>query len=143
MAAIQPANPIYHDPTPPRTRTRRSSSRKSFASPLSRSASYLDSPRAACPKDGDAFSYDPVHLRNWYLPQNIWDKLPAELQSSVAAVQHSGAAVLTGTFLLSNYYVHCLRMGLILRNCFPSGSFKQSLTSTRVCAPRQTQRRPP
>ena len=96
MATTQTANPIYHDPTPGRTRTRRSSSRKSVASSLSRSASHLDSPRAICPKDGDAFSYDPAHLRTWYLPQEIWNRLPAELRSGLAAVQHSGAAVLTG-----------------------------------------------
>ncbi|KAF2819423.1 hypothetical protein CC86DRAFT_307471 [Ophiobolus disseminans] len=96
MAIVQPANPIYHDPTPGRTRTRRSSSRMSFVSSLSRSGSHLDSPRALCPKDGDAFSYDPAHLRTWYLPQDVWDRLPTELQSSLTAVQHSGAAVLTG-----------------------------------------------
>lgn len=94
MATPQSANPIYHDPAQPRNR--RSSSRKSFASSLSRSSSHLDSPRTACPKDGDAFSYDPAHLCTWYLPQALWDRLPAELQSSLAAVQHSGAAVLTG-----------------------------------------------
>jgi hypothetical protein len=96
MATVQPAKPIYHDPTPPQTRTRRSSSRKSLASSLSRSTSHLESPRAPCPKDGDAFSYDPAHLQYWYLPQEIWDRLPASMQSSLAAVQHSGAAVLTG-----------------------------------------------
>lgn len=101
MTAPHSANPIYHDPTP--TRTRRSSSRKSFCSALSRSTSYLDSPRTACPKDGDAFSYDPSHLRIWYLPQELWDRLPPQLQSTLAAVQHSGAAVLTGM----SYYPSC------------------------------------
>jgi len=96
MTADQTANSAYHDPTPTRSRTRRSSSRKSFASPMSRSTSNLDSPRAMVPKDGDAFSYDPAHLRAWLLPQELWDSLPAELRSSLAAVQHSGAAVLTG-----------------------------------------------
>lgn len=98
MAAVQTANPIYHDPTPGRTRTRRSSSRMSFASSLSRSTSQLDSPRAICPKDGDAFSYDPAYLRNWFVPQELWNHLPAELRASLAAVQHSGAAVLTGKY---------------------------------------------
>ncbi|KAF2027584.1 hypothetical protein EK21DRAFT_114672 [Setomelanomma holmii] len=96
MATSPTADPIYHDPSPGRTRTRRSSSRRSVASSLSRSTSNLGSPRAICPKDGDAFSYDPAHLRNWFLPQDLWDRMPAALQSSVAAVQHSGAAVLTG-----------------------------------------------
>lgn len=96
MATAQSANPVYHDPSPGRTRDRRSSSRKSFASPLSRSTSHLESPRAICPKDGDAFSYNPVHLRAWYLPQELWARLPAQLRSNLAAVQHSGAAVLTG-----------------------------------------------
>jgi hypothetical protein len=103
MATSPAANPIYHDPTLGRTRPRRSSSRKSFASPLSRSTSQLDSPRAVCPKDGDAFSYDPTHLRMWYLPQELWDQLPVALRSSLASVQHSGAAVLTGKFASHSY----------------------------------------
>ncbi|CAO2651680.1 Nn.00g042500.m01.CDS01 [Neocucurbitaria sp. VM-36] len=94
MATPQFANPIYHDPTQPRKR--RSSSRKSFASTFTRSSSYSDSARTACPKDGDAFSYDPSHLRMWTLPQDLWDRLPTQLQSTLAAVQYSGAAVLTG-----------------------------------------------
>jgi hypothetical protein len=96
MATLQSANPIYLDPSPGRTRPRRSSSRQSFTSSLSRSTSNLGSPRAICPKDGDAFSYDPAHLRDWFLPQDLWDHMPAALQSTIAAVQHSGAAVLTG-----------------------------------------------
>ncbi|CBX97493.1 hypothetical protein LEMA_P106240.1 [Plenodomus lingam JN3] len=92
MATSPSATPIYHDPRP--TRNRRSSSRKSLAS-LSRSASHIDTPRTACPKDSDAFSYNPVHLRAWLIPQDLWDRLPAPVQSSLAAVQHSGAAVLT------------------------------------------------
>lgn len=90
MAAVQTADPIYHDPKPGRQRTRRTSSRKSYGAPLSRSSSQT------VPKDGDAFSYDPAHLRAWYLPQEIWDRLPTELWATLAAVQHSGAAVLTG-----------------------------------------------
>ncbi|KAH9866764.1 hypothetical protein J1614_008457 [Plenodomus biglobosus] len=104
MAASPSVTPIYHDPKP--TRNRRSSSRKSVASTLSRSTSYLDSPRTACPKDGDAFSYNPAHLRAWLIPQELWDRLPASVQSSLAAVQHSGAAVLTGTLFISLCDVH-------------------------------------
>ncbi|KAF1828460.1 hypothetical protein BDW02DRAFT_563006 [Decorospora gaudefroyi] len=100
MATPAPSpNPIYHDPTQTR---RRSSSRRSVAS-LSRSASHFESARTACPKDGDAFSYNPAHLRNWYVPQELWDRLSAPVQSSLAAVQHAGAAVLTG----KSYYLSC------------------------------------
>ncbi|KAL5119318.1 hypothetical protein ACEQ8H_002805 [Pleosporales sp. CAS-2024a] len=91
-----PTTPIYHDPTLAQTRSRRSSSRRSLGLSLSRSTSQRDSPRSPCPKDGDAFSYDPAHLRYWYLPHEIWLRLSASMQSSLAAVQHSGAAVLTG-----------------------------------------------
>ncbi|KAJ4363658.1 hypothetical protein N0V83_009954 [Neocucurbitaria cava] len=97
MATSPSAVPVPHNPAQPRTR--RSSSRRSFASSITRSSSYTDSPalpRTACPKDGDAFSYDPSHLRMWCLPQDLWEHLPARLQSTLAAVQHSGAAVLTG-----------------------------------------------
>jgi hypothetical protein len=96
MATTPAATPIYHDPIPSQTRGRRSSSRKSFVSPMSRSASTLESPRTSCPKDGDAFSYNPAHLRAWYLPEDVWARLPAQLRLDLAAVQHSGAAVLTG-----------------------------------------------
>ncbi|KAH8719316.1 hypothetical protein GQ44DRAFT_775454 [Phaeosphaeriaceae sp. PMI808] len=90
-------NAIYHDPTLGRTRTRRNSSRRSFASSsLSRSNSHLESPRAPCLKDGNAFAYDPAYLCTWYLPQELWAHLTTELQSSLAAVQHTGAAVMTG-----------------------------------------------
>lgn len=63
---------------------------------LSRSSSYLNAARVAAPKDGDAFSYNPAHLRHWYCPQQLWDRLPEQVQSSLAALQHAGAAVLTG-----------------------------------------------
>lgn len=92
--AMPSATPIYHDPKP--IRNRRSSGRKSVTSSVSRSASHIESPRTPCPKDGDAFSYNPAHLRAWLIPQELWDQLPALVQLSLAAVQHSGAAVLTG-----------------------------------------------
>ncbi|KAF2126024.1 hypothetical protein P153DRAFT_298491 [Dothidotthia symphoricarpi CBS 119687] len=101
---LQPANPNYFDQPSSRPHTRRNSSRKSFASTLSRTGSHVDLPRTPCPKDGDAFSYHPSHLHSWYLPQELWDRLPAELQSALAAVQHSGAAVLTGK--LSQHSCH-------------------------------------
>ncbi|KAH7117857.1 hypothetical protein B0J11DRAFT_442072 [Dendryphion nanum] len=69
---------------------RRSSSRNSAMSPL------LESPRTLCPRDGDAFSYAAGHLPAWYISQELWQRLPSELQSSLAAMQHAGAAVLTG-----------------------------------------------
>lgn len=95
MATVQPANPSFHGHTPTPPHTRRNSSRKSFASSLSRSGSHVELPRTACPKDGGAFSYNPSHLCSWYLPQDLWDRLPSQLQSTLAAVQHAGAAVLT------------------------------------------------
>lgn len=90
------AMPIYHDPSQTRPRTRRSSTRRSFVSPLSRSASQIDQPRTLCPKDGDAFSYSPSHLRAWYAPRDLWDRLPAQVQANLSAMQHAGASVLTG-----------------------------------------------
>jgi hypothetical protein len=92
------AMPIYHDPAHIRPRTRRSSTRRSFVSPLSRSASQMDQPRTLCPKDGDAFSFSPSHLRTWYAPRDLWDRLPAQLQINLSAVQHAGASVLTGMY---------------------------------------------
>lgn len=143
MAADEAANPIYHDPTPDRTRTRRSSSRKSFASPISRSTSNLDSPRAIVPKDGDAFSYDPAHLRAWFLPQELWDRLPAELRSSLAAVQHSGAAVLTGKFVVTLVSRDRDAIGYTLRNLSTvhvKYTCDSRLTSIRIRPPRQAYR---
>ncbi|KAF3031524.1 hypothetical protein E8E12_001298 [Didymella heteroderae] len=86
----------FHDPRSSRPHSRRNSTRRSFASSLSRSSSYLDSPRTACPKDGDAFAYNPSHLNGWYCPQTLWDRLPSSVQKSLAAVQHAGASALTG-----------------------------------------------
>jgi hypothetical protein len=56
----------------------------------------MDQPRTLCPKDGDAFSFSPSHLRTWYAPRDLWDRLPAQLQINLSAVQHAGASVLTG-----------------------------------------------
>ena len=89
----------FHDPKSSRPHSRRSSTRRSFASSLSRSSSYLDLPRTACPKDGDAFAYNPAHLKSWYCPQATWDRLPSSVQKSLAAVQHAGASALTGMSL--------------------------------------------
>ncbi|KAF2497344.1 hypothetical protein BU16DRAFT_559095 [Lophium mytilinum] len=52
--------------------------------------------RTACPRNGDAFSYNPVHLSVWYMPESLWARLPTRLTASIAAVQHAGAAVFTG-----------------------------------------------
>ncbi|KAF1925700.1 uncharacterized protein M421DRAFT_236146 [Didymella exigua CBS 183.55] len=95
MASIPSAN-HFHDPRSSRPHSRRNSTRRSFASSLSRSSSYLDSPRTPCPKDGDAFAYNPSHLDYWYCPQSTWDRLPSSVQKSLAAVQHAGASALTG-----------------------------------------------
>ncbi|KAF2801333.1 uncharacterized protein BDZ99DRAFT_403574 [Mytilinidion resinicola] len=52
--------------------------------------------RTACPRNGGAFSYNPVHLSVWYMPEELWARLPTRLTGSIAAVQHAGAAVFTG-----------------------------------------------
>lgn len=95
MVAEFSATPVYHSPTSlPYGRERRGSGRKSFAStPL---PSSMNSPRTLCPRDGDAFSYNPQHLSRWYIDQDFWERLPGALKSSLARMQHSGAAVLTG-----------------------------------------------
>ncbi|KAF2624752.1 hypothetical protein BU25DRAFT_413297 [Macroventuria anomochaeta] len=95
MANMAPANQ-FHDSRSSRPRSRRNSTRRSFASSLPKSSPYIDSPRTPCPKDGDAFAYDPTHLKGWYCPQATWDRLPTAVQKSLAAVQHAGASALTG-----------------------------------------------
>ena len=92
--AASPNQPSHHSPLLGRNHSRRSSSRKSFGSSL------VDSPRTLCPRDGDAFSYDPAHLAEWYIPQDLWDHLPLSLQTTLASMQHSGAAVLTGEYTM-------------------------------------------
>lgn len=54
-----------------------------------------ESPRTPCPADHGAFAYDPAHLKEWYMSQELWHKLPLSLHASVASLQHAGAAVLT------------------------------------------------
>jgi len=82
--------------TPRPYHSRRPSIRRSFSSTTIPSSPHAGSPRTACPKDVDAFSYDPQHLAAWYMPQDLWEMLPANLRKQLAAVQHAGAAVLTG-----------------------------------------------
>ncbi|KAF1808794.1 hypothetical protein P152DRAFT_477039 [Eremomyces bilateralis CBS 781.70] len=54
------------------------------------------SSKTACPPDGDAFSYDPIHLAEWKVADLLWKKLPENLLEPIAALQHAGAAVRTG-----------------------------------------------
>jgi len=107
--AIAPASPshgkpIYASPTgwnP--NHQRHPSTRRSFSavSPIP-SIPKIESPRTLCPRDGDAFSYNPAHLPAWYMPQDLWARLPRKLLASLAAMQHAGAAVLTGFERLEN-----------------------------------------
>lgn len=53
-------------------------------------------PRTSCPEDTNAFSYDPKHLKAWHMSPDLWAQLPDSLRTSLMALQHAGAAVLTG-----------------------------------------------
>ena len=107
--AVAPASPshgksIYASPTSRNpNHQRRPSVRRSFSatSPIP-STPKIESPRTLCPRDGDAFSYNPAHLPAWYMPQDLWARLPPQLLASLAAMQHAGAAVLTGFERLEN-----------------------------------------
>lgn len=103
-APTSPNQPAYLSPLLASNHSRRGSSRRSFTS------SFVESPRTLCPRDGDAFSYDPAHLAEWYIPQELWDRLTPGLQTTLIAMQHSGAAVLTGeyTLVLSAHAPHLL-----------------------------------
>ncbi|PSN74094.1 hypothetical protein BS50DRAFT_7727 [Corynespora cassiicola Philippines] len=95
-----PASPPlpYHSPSSyAEVRGRRSSSRKSFTTPLIiPSTSVIESPRPVCPVDSDAFSFDAAYLKEWLIAQDLWTRLPCQLQAALAMMQHAGAAVLTG-----------------------------------------------
>lgn len=100
--------PVYHAPNSVgNNRQRRSSGRKSFTS--SALPPTMDSPRTLCPRDCDAFSYKPNHLPRWYIPQELWERLPHLLQSALTTMQHAGAAVLTGKFpaLFTSHTLSC------------------------------------
>lgn len=104
--AVAPASPSHGKSTyasPTSNHQRRSSVRRSFSatSPIP-STPKIESPRTLCPRDGDAFSYNPAHLPAWYMPQDLWARLPRQLLASLAAMQHAGAAVLTGFERLEN-----------------------------------------
>ena len=107
--AVAPASPshgksTYASPTSRNSNhQRRPSVRRSFSatSPIP-STPKIESPRTLCPRDGDAFSYNPAHLPAWYMPQDLWARLPRQLLASLAAMQHAGAAVLTGFERLEN-----------------------------------------
>lgn len=62
----------------------------------------------ACPQDGNAFSYDPTYLEDWFMPQELWLSIPEGIKSSVAAVQHAGAAVLSSFARMSSLRQHAL-----------------------------------
>ncbi|KAF2180678.1 hypothetical protein K469DRAFT_714247 [Zopfia rhizophila CBS 207.26] len=97
MTAEGSTMPAYHSPSAGgRNHQRRTSGRRKLSTTSTPFAPTVESPRTLCPRDGDAFSYNPSHLSAWYMPQELWDRLPHQLQSILAALQHAGAAVLTG-----------------------------------------------
>ncbi|KAF2003144.1 hypothetical protein P154DRAFT_111510 [Amniculicola lignicola CBS 123094] len=76
--------------------SRRGSSRRASSSvdlPLSLK---IDPPRSRGPQNSDSFSYSPNHLSAWYISGDVWDRLPLKLRTTLASLQHAGAAVLTG-----------------------------------------------
>lgn len=78
--------------SPPRNHYRRPSLKKTIT-PVSPGVS---APRTHCPRDVDAFSFNPSHLPAWSMPQDLWEALPDRLRPHLVGVQHAGAAVLTG-----------------------------------------------
>ncbi|KAK7519789.1 uncharacterized protein IWZ02DRAFT_303021 [Phyllosticta citriasiana] len=95
MAITAPAKTSYFTATggsPPRHQFRRPSFKKTHVS----SGPGVSAPRTHCPKDVDAFSYDPKHLQRWMMPKHLWEQLPQQLTSPLTSVQHAGAAVQTG-----------------------------------------------
>ena len=103
MAAEPTSKPVYHSPTSfTRGRQRRSSTRQSFTLPTLPPG--VESPRTLCPKDGDTFSYKPSLLPEWYIPQELWERLPSQFQAILRKMQLAGAAVLTGAFVLPPLY---------------------------------------
>jgi uncharacterized CHY-type Zn-finger protein len=133
--------PIYHDPgSDGHSRPSRSPSRKGRASSLAiphsprrNSHSHSHSPRTSCPQDDDAFSYNPTHLSEWYIPQDTWNRLTPQLQATLAGMQHSGAAVLTGkckclTWSLPPYRLASSVSHLPIRYTCLKRDFNQMLT---------------
>ncbi|KAJ4298291.1 hypothetical protein N0V90_006191 [Kalmusia sp. IMI 367209] len=94
MAAPTSPQIIYNNPSFARYHERRGSTRRS--STLSRSTSQVESPRTLCPRDGGAFTYRLSHLSDWYVAQDLWERLPVNVRTHVATMQQAGAAVLTG-----------------------------------------------
>jgi len=93
--------PSTADPSP--NHSRRSSIRKGFTVAAMSTSPNIQSPRTLCPPDGDAFSYKASHLPQWFVPDNLYKRLPQEFQSTLFRFQHVGAAVLTGYERLEQY----------------------------------------
>ncbi|KAJ4355780.1 uncharacterized protein N0V89_003801 [Didymosphaeria variabile] len=93
MADPSSPNLTYNNPAFSKLHERRGSTRRSFT--CSFSAPKIES-RTLCPRDGDAFSYDSAHLPAWYIAEDLWERLPSNIQTTLASLQQAGAAVLTG-----------------------------------------------
>ncbi|KAK4936640.1 hypothetical protein LTR28_010101 [Elasticomyces elasticus] len=65
---------------------------------VSRSA-YLESDfphvQSSMTYEGEPFSYDPARLREWYMKEDLWTRLPASLNAGLVTWQAAGAAVCT------------------------------------------------
>ncbi|KAF2400713.1 hypothetical protein EJ06DRAFT_403132 [Trichodelitschia bisporula] len=77
----------------PRSSTANSSNRRTPT--LGNTGSTFSAPRTPCPRDVDAFSYDPAHLDRWTIPVELWNSLPPSVQSPLVMLQQNGAAVFT------------------------------------------------
>ncbi|KAF1986645.1 hypothetical protein K402DRAFT_431041 [Aulographum hederae CBS 113979] len=100
-ASLPPALGRVEGTPTPSTRLRADSAHNAF---INRDDLSLES---AVTPDGDAISYERQFLAAWGMSRKLWLKLPNHLKESVAAIQHAGAAALTGFSRLED-------MGLVL-----------------------------
>ncbi|KAK4934051.1 hypothetical protein LTR28_010951 [Elasticomyces elasticus] len=111
-------------------------------SDVSRSApleSDLSRMQNAVTYEGEPFSYDPAHLREWYMKEDLWAHLPADLNAALVTWQAAGAAVCTAMTRIEELHEERLTRGWLdktrahhSRTASKSSSFPHSPPATPI-----------
>ncbi|KAK4986878.1 hypothetical protein LTR50_005009 [Elasticomyces elasticus] len=121
--------PTHHRPSMSQSDVSRSAPLESDLSRMQNAVTYEDEP----------FSYDPAHLREWYMKEDLWAHLPADLNAALVTWQAAGAAVCTAMTRIEELHEERLTRGWLdktrahhSRTASKSSSFPHSPPATPI-----------
>ncbi|KAK4974816.1 hypothetical protein LTR66_011016 [Elasticomyces elasticus] len=121
--------PTHHRPSMSQSDVSRSAPLESDLSRMQNAVTY----------EGEPFSYDPAHLREWYMKEDLWAHLPADLNAALVTWQAAGAAVCTAMTRIEELHEERLTRGWLdktrahhSRTASKSSSFPHSPPATPI-----------